>query len=99
MVISKAGLELHKFLEERGPRQKAVRDKWTRMTLWKWRTGARTPWADTAADLEKMTGGRVKANQWGGGAKRKRVSKRDQDVRTGAHRRNREQPFSSNGGR
>lgn len=83
MALSVAAIELHKFLAENGARQKAVRDKWTRMTLWKWATGARIPWADTASELERMTGRRVKANQWVGGNKRKRdVSKRDGRVRT-----------------
>lgn len=79
MAISPAALELDKFLEENGKRQEAVRHRWTRMTLWKWRTGARIPWADTASLIEKMTNRRVKANQWGGaGNKRKRdASKRD----------------------
>jgi hypothetical protein len=64
MAMSNSALALHRFLEEKTPEAKAVRDKYHYTALWRYRTGQRKPGVEIAADLERMTNGRVPANGW-----------------------------------
>lgn len=65
MVLSEAALELDKLLCEDNGASRAIRKRFTRMTLWKWRTGNRTPYASHASELETLSKKRVRANKWG----------------------------------
>ena len=84
MALSKAAIAIHCVLEENSPEAKALRKRFHRVSLSKWRNGRGTPYADTAGEIEVITRGRVRANQWTGGKKRRRVSNRDPLVRTAA---------------
>jgi hypothetical protein len=62
--MSPAALELHCLLEENSEACRQIKDRVDRMQLWRYRTGKGYPSVKTAALLETLSGGRIKANGW-----------------------------------
>lgn len=82
MALCNAAIEIHRVLEENSPEAEALRKKYHRVTLSKWRNGRGKPYADTAGEIEVITKGRVRANEWVDEKVRRRIPLRDRSVRT-----------------
>lgn len=64
MSMSQSAIELHRLLEEKSAEADAIKERFHRTVLWKWRTGRGKPSADVLGILEQLSGGRVRANDW-----------------------------------
>lgn len=64
MALSNSAIALHRLLEEKTPETEALTARYHRTALWRYRKGDRKPDVETAAEIERISGGRVPANGW-----------------------------------
>lgn len=62
--LSVSAASLGAILDRSGKAATYIRERWHRTMLWRWRTGRGRPDLDTAAELHKVTRGRVRADGW-----------------------------------